>query len=521
MRKLSTLYPWQEECRQKWLSHCGRGIVQAVTGSGKTQLALACMDSLERLCASEQIPELRVKIVVPTAALMQQWNRALRSFLDSRSLSASDGRIGLRGAGYRTVPECSYTIYVINSARYSLAREILRDLKNGFSVLMIADECHHYSSGQNQLIFEFLPFLEDMENRFFSLGLTATLPSGSSGKNLTSVLGRCIYRYDMQKAASGKTVCGYDIFNINLSFRPEEAAEHQQLSDRMRRLYSQLAQADPSLRRLNTQELFERLRILASDSDSVVADSASAYMRLAYRRKSLVCMAASRQTCVLQLLQLLPNSQKVLIFGERIRQAEELYQQLKGLYPGKIGRYHSEMGELANRNALNRFRNGELRILIVCKAIDEGVDVPDASIGIILSGTSSRRQQIQRLGRIIRNAEGKERASLYYLHLTDSSEEQLFLPDSGEIHSFELSFHEKDENSGYFLHPEYDLAAENMLEHFSTDSERMFQEMVRCLDCGRVRSDWRLSADILEQKQHNAGSREDRNYWFCMGKLGK
>ncbi|MEY8427470.1 DEAD/DEAH box helicase family protein [Lachnospiraceae bacterium 46-15] len=88
------LYQWQEECLERWFSNKGRGMVQAVTGAGKTFLALMAAARLEK----QQNRSLRVKIVVPTAALMRQWNRALREFLEDSGRDSEEwGEIGLRG----------------------------------------------------------------------------------------------------------------------------------------------------------------------------------------------------------------------------------------------------------------------------------------------------------------------------------------------------------------------------------------------------------------------------------------
>lgn len=174
-----------------------------------------------------------------------------------------------------------------------------------------------------------------------------------------------------------------------------------------------------------------------------ISETVSRYMMLTYKRKRLLCLAAERLACVCELVERLGTREKIMIFGERISQADELYRRLSEKYPGRIGRYHSQMGRQANKNALERFSIGELRILISCKAIDEGVDVPDASVGIVLSGTSVQRQRIQRLGRIIRNAEGKDRASLYYLHVEESAEDAEFLPDVEEDCIFELAYQEE------------------------------------------------------------------------------
>ncbi len=75
------LYHWQEECLNQWIANNGRGMVQAVTGSGKTLLALAA----DRLSQNTEL-DLRIKIVVPTGALLRQWNRALKAFLNKKGV---------------------------------------------------------------------------------------------------------------------------------------------------------------------------------------------------------------------------------------------------------------------------------------------------------------------------------------------------------------------------------------------------------------------------------------------------
>lgn len=511
------LYQWQEECLERWFSNNGRGMVQAVTGSGKTLLALTAADRLSRRTDLD----LRVKIVVPTSALMHQWNRALKAFLIQKGVQKNAQQlIGLRGGGYRPSPDCRYMIYVINSARYELARQILSELRGGKSVLLIADECHHYVSGQNQLIFEFLPHITPYKEHFYSLGLSATLPSGQAGHELATALGRKIYSYGMEEATARRTVCPYDIFHIGLSFEPDERAEYDELSDRISILYFTLLSSYPILDKLDQRERFELLRSLTGDKDKRIVDTARQYMRLTYIRKSLVCLAADRLDCACDLVEYLGIQDKILVFGERIRQAEALYERLRDQYPGKIARYHSKLGAQANKNALERFRSGDVRILIACKAIDEGVDVPDAAVGIILSGTSTQRQRIQRLGRIIRKKEGKENAALYYLHITESSEDSCFLPSAKENRIFDLEY---QPDRSMFYNPAYVRNAARMLERMQHAglSENKIQEAIHCLDLGSVRADWLAGKDVIEQHIRNAASTRERNYWMCMKKIAE
>lgn len=513
------LYQWQEECLERWWANGKRGMVQAVTGAGKTRLALGAIERLEKQLQGE----LRVKIVVPTGGLMRQWYKALREFLADSERMQSRGwweSIGLRGAGHRDTGDRKYVIYVINSARYELARKILDEVKDGKNVFLIADECHHYESGQNRLIFEFLPYLKSDETHFFSLGLSATLPSGAAGSFLSSVLGKKIYSYEMRRAFSQKTVCTFDAYHISVPFRKEERYEYEEVTERMQGLYRKLLFHCPMLGRLNQKERFETLRKMAQESKGETAENAALYIRLTYKRKSLVCLAAARCACAYDLIQCLGMEDKVIIFGERISQVEELYGLLEKRYPGRVGRYHSEMGDQANRNTLENFRSGTFRILAACKAVDEGIDIPDAQVGIILSGTSSKRQKIQRLGRILRKQEGKECAALYYIHVEDTSEESCFLPEGVTRHIYELEYKPGEHE---FIHQAYDETAQLLREAMKQKGidETKMQEMERCIRLGRVRSDWMADTRTLEKKVKESRYPREKNYWICMKKMAE
>lgn len=513
-----SLYPWQEECLALWFKHHGRGIVQAVTGAGKTHLALEAAFRLKQ----NLTPNVKVKIVVPTGALMKQWEKALRQFLadlpNHQKSANPPEKIGLRGNGCKDRTDCPYMIYVINSARYELARQILHDLNHGEAVLLIADECHHYQSGQNRLIFEFLPYIQPYEAQFFSLGLSATLPQGEGGKYLSSVLGRRIYNYGMEKALSLRTVCPYDIFSVALSFTWEERMEYDELTDKMNRLFNRLIQLSPMLRTAETREYFDILRELSSSKNLRTADLAAAYMLASYQRKKLLCLASGRISCAVSLIRRLPLEEKIIVFGERIQQADELYKHLQTFYPERVGRLHSQMGIQANKNTLERFRMGNIRILISCKAMDEGIDIPDAAVGIILSGTSTQRQRIQRLGRIIRKNQGKARAALYYLYIDNTSEDSCFLPNSKDIRLFELDY--RPDSDDFFCldyHKKAGLLLSRM-QQTGIEKEKL-QEARCCLQLGSVRADWTRTTEELKSQLETAASAREKNYWNCMKRL--
>lgn len=508
-----TLYAWQEQCLQQWFSHHGRGIVQAVTGSGKTRLALEALCRLEDLFGEK----LRIKIVVPTEALMLQWRTALLEAADDPD--AMRRSTVLYGAGYHPDSELPFAIYIVNSARYSLARQILQEISGGYSVFLIADECHHYASGQNRLIFEFLPLITEKKSCFFSLGLTATLPGSDNGRYLQQVLGPRIYHYGMQQALQAGTLCRYDVFHIELSLLTEEAADYLDYTERMQHIFRTLAGKGLLSSQQTKAELFDQLKGLTHHKDPKLSRMASGYLQLSYLRKKLVCLAEARIPCAVRLVELLAETgRKTVIFGERISQADQLYRELSLHFPGKIGRCHSQMGTQANRNALNRFRDGEYQILITCKALDEGINIPDISVGIILSGTSMERQRIQRLGRIVRNAPGKESASLYYLHVSETTEDRVFLPDIADTKLAELSY-QPDTDS--FARDTYDALAEQLLREFSDKGAALNQleEAAAVLDQGRIQNDWMHPEADFKAKISDARTMREKNYWRCMEKI--
>ena len=417
---LKNEYRWQEECLAAWEENDCRGIVQAVTGSGKTILAVKAIKRLDETYKDN----LWTAVVVPTRALMMQWNRILRSFLlEDASLT------GLQ-----------FQVFVINSARYRLARQILDRLRNGIAVFLIADECHHYTSSENRKIFEFIPYIADAPGRYFSLGLSATVAArtdsavdDASVSLLKSALGKIVFRYSCDKALKEGTIAEFRLIQIALHFHREEEAEYTELSERMNFVRRQLYSLCPLLKK-DPGSFFSILQSLAKDSrHTEISCLAKAFLGLSYQRKKLVCMAENRIFCVRHLLQEIDVTKKVIIFSERIEQAETLFDLLKYDYGSKVGKYHSKAGKQANQNTLERFRNSEILILITCKALDEGIDVPDAEIGIILSGTGIERQRLQRLGRILRKNEGKETACLYYLYVKESMEEKTYVPLRREI----------------------------------------------------------------------------------------
>lgn len=510
------LYPWQNECLHAWFKHDCHGIIHVVTGAGKTVMALSAMEQLGR----ELSVPLRVKIVVPQTFLTSQWAYAMQSLA-----GIPRQEIGYYYGTHKDSPERPYMIYVVNSARYSLSRHILQDVRNGYAVLLVADECHHYASRENRKIFEFLPHLKGGDN-YYSLGLSATPQTIGYEQFLVPALGREIYRYTFDDAAAGKNIRSFVCFHISLSFSPEESSIYQDLSDRLTHVSDVLLKQCPSLGKLDNTRYFHALKHLVRSAESPrISQLAKAVLSLTYQRKSVVYNADARIPCTLHLIQQLDPLSRIIIFGERIEQADRLYEQLNRTFPNQVVRCHSQMEADARKAALNRYRNGESHILITCRALDEGFDIPSANVGIVLSSSSVERQRIQRLGRILRNSSGQTHiAGLYYLYVKDSSEKPFYLEEEngGNAASASLSLI-YDSSTGQFRNPSYENLMAIVLEKLKMQNKTpsTINECRRCLCLGMLRTDWMMGIADITKRIEEADDVREENYWICMKMLAQ
>ncbi|KLU62488.1 type III restriction enzyme, res subunit [Peptococcaceae bacterium CEB3] len=517
-RLTKRLFLWQEECLDLWFQQQGKGIINVVTGAGKTILALGAIARLEQTLAAKNAPALKIKIVVPKVFLAKQWAHSLEE-----DLAVPKAEIGVYSGIHKDPPTRKYMIYVVNSARDTLAKHFLADYQRGSSLLLIADECHHYGSPENSRIFDYMSQIPSRHpaSPYYTLGLSATPETAAFQEKLVPALGPVIYKYGFTDALNAKIISSFAIFNLKLAFTPYEEGKYLELSDRLVRALKFLMGVCPFLKGLTKPHFFARLEQLAQQSDDhQLANAARLFLNQALQRKDLVYRAESRLSCVKDLLTRLPLTSKVLIFSERIELADTLYETLRLVFPGQVGRYHSEMDERSRRDILRNYQDAQIRILVSCRALDEGLNVPATDIGIIASSTASDRQRIQRLGRILRSSGKKQMARLYYLYIGSSNEEQDLLADisrdlAGVVPILDLEY---DQESQDFIHPVYKNLSEQVLTYTRSRgwSPKIGAEIKRNLDLGKLSCDWWFSEENCRLRAQNACTRAERNYWVSM-----
>ena len=498
------MYTWQQECLKAWEENGCRGIAHVVTGAGKTVLALEAIRQFRA-----RYENARIRIVVPTIPLAQQWQSALL-----REARTEDERPGFFGAGRRDTWERPVMIYIINSAREHLPAHMEQSFALGQPVFLICDECHHYQSKENRKIFGFHipPFYP--KEQYACLGLSATPFGTAHDEVLTAGLGKEIYHYGFSEASSDGIVSPFTVIETAATFLPDERKRYRELSQELVILWTRLLKRCPWLKEMEKRAFRIELNRLAQEAGMDPSHPAVSYLLKTWERKKVSNLARTRIQCALAVLQQLPGDTRAILFCERISQAQDMLALLRRRM-GNIGvLYHSEMSGEARKRNLEAFRENRARVLISCRALDEGIDVPDANVGIVLSSSSVTRQRIQRLGRILRKAPGKTAACLYYIYLPESSDDRIYLPGLEGIPCAGLRYSAEEEA---FSNELYEYAAREVLQTAEKLNPPQLQELRRCLLEGLVRADYLLSPEELQNR--TAETIHGANYWKAMRKM--
>jgi superfamily II DNA or RNA helicase len=319
---------------------------------------------------------LRLLVVVPTIALQDQWFVTVEEDL---GIHEKDIKI-LTGKDLN--PNALVNIVVINTAR-----KFNHEINKSDQLLLVVDECHRAGSAENAQAL--------VKNTFATLGLSATpFREFDDGFKtfIEPIMGGVFYSYTLKDAISDGILADLEITNIRVPLLPSEESEYVQLTSSIGRAY-----ANESEKGLVEALLRKRARL---------------YNNAFYRIPTVVSIL-ERQRKV-----------RTIVFLESIDSAnlaKELLEERNHL----VTIYHSEISEVIRRSNLRMFRRGLFDILIACRALDEGFNVPEASLALIAAGTSSKRQRIQRMGRVLRSMAGKEKAQVVTLYATDVEEVRL------------------------------------------------------------------------------------------------
>lgn len=367
------LRDYQRRALEAWMASGRRGIIILPTGSGKTQIAIK---AIEMLGAS-------TLIVVPTLVLVEQWRRRLEE--------AFSIEIGVVGGG-------RYKINPLTVATYESASIRAEHLGDRF-LMLVFDEVHHLSAPTYKRIGE-------MYLAPYRMGLTARLGrAGRGGLEASELTGEVVFEMAVEDLA-GVHLSDYTIHTIYVPLSEQEAREYEANFSIYREYIRRRGMS------MRNQDDFQRfIRLSGFDPEA---------RRALLARNKAMEVALNSEEKIRHLKRILEENpwEKVLIFTQHNSLVYRISREM--LIPAIT----HQTPQREREEILERFKSGQYMRVVTSRILEEGVDVPDASVAIILSGTGSSREFIQRLGRILRKREGKH-ARLYELVSRGTAEARL------------------------------------------------------------------------------------------------
>jgi superfamily II DNA or RNA helicase len=338
---------------------------------------------------------LRVAIIVPTRILARQWRDELRA-----NLGIPPRWIGEQHTDARVERNSSHPILVavVNSARTRLATVMDGRRRSNCVAFLVVDECHRAGSEYNSKIFE--------GHYDFSLGLSATPEREDKGHEeyVYPGLGHPVYRYPLRRALDDDVVAPVTSIDLYVDFSTHEQSQWLLLKDQIGDSFRTLKHSHPDLALVPPELLLKEISRLAERHEP----AAMRLQKLLAERRALLANAQARGHCLKAILQWLARTRhRALVFHETIAAAEESHAYLRSDLNVRAELDHSKLQSDERVRAAHSFRTNNSQVLVAVRALDEGVDVPDATVAVIAAGSRSPRQRIQRFGRVLRRAEGK------------------------------------------------------------------------------------------------------------------
>jgi superfamily II DNA or RNA helicase len=378
---LSTEYElrgYQSAALEAWHDAGDRGVVELPTGSGKTVIAIGAMVDLG----------VSALVVVPTIDLLEQWQRELHAEFDRP--------VGRLGGGEQRVD-------AVTVATYDSAYLRADELGDRFG-LLVFDEVHHLGGEGYRDIARLMAAPA-------RLGLTATFerPDGAH-EAIEELVGGVVYRLDADDLA-GEHLADYDIKRVEVELTADERARYEEhqgtFTDYLRESGLQLHSGS------DYRKLVKR-----SGSDPRAREAL-----LAKQRAREVMMNADGKTTALADILDRHREDRVIVFTAHTDLVYDIAERFL------IPPITSETGAAERREILERFRRGDYSRVVTANVLDEGVDVPDANVAVVLSGSGSEREFTQRLGRVLRPMETDDstvgRALLYEVVTAETAEERV------------------------------------------------------------------------------------------------
>jgi len=363
----------QDRIIRKWLEAGMVGTAECATGFGKTIMAMLGIKHVRSI-----YPELSVMVVVPTLYLQEQWLERLADFdLDN------------------------VEVWVINSAVK----------QTHFVDLLVLDEIHQYTAEVFGQIF-------DRVSYGYVFGLTATLRENDSRTELIHQRCPVIDQVTMKEALDNGWIAPFQVYNLGLTLEGDEAETYEKLAKDFNRYFAAFGHNfDLAMKCVTNPTALRAYAAQLQWDEKRLQASAYQWMSNMRQRKDFLYNLPSKHDAAIDVINLFPE-RMVITFSQTIESAERLAKALGS----RAEVYHSQMkGKKVNgkkitatavkQAAIDRFASkhhlNTCSVLCTAKAMDQGADIPDVDMVVVVSASATPLQAIQRYGRSLRAVEGK------------------------------------------------------------------------------------------------------------------
>lgn len=383
------LYPWQADAFQQWENNDCKGIVKGATGTGKTRVA-------HRVIASwlNKYPDAKITVIVPSIPLLGQWVDELKEIF-------VDIDIGLVGDGNTDSLEKGNNLNVVVMA--SAAKKLKNNDSMGENHLIIVDECHRLGARYTRMAMTC--------NHQATLGLSGTPKREDTGlKVVQELLGEVVVEYLYDKALADGVIPPFKVKAIQADLTEKEQKSYDVMQKRIVNLVKSLTSKYG-----NGGNLVVKCQTLLKQRVSDI--EIGLFLKTIREQKDLINSAINRFVILdILIAKETMNGKKTMAFHESVEDIQVLakkYAHMNAL------QYHYKVGNKKSKTAiLDAFKAGDSNLLFSCRALTEGVNIPDAEVGIMVSGTRSARSRIQTVGRLLRGDE----ATIYFIYFPQTKD---------------------------------------------------------------------------------------------------
>lgn len=380
----------QLEAIDAWLKNGLRGSIIYSTGTGKTEIAFECARRAANMLSSDRF---KVLFLVPRIVLIEQNVKRLLNYGLGKEV------VGVYYGERKDAKEITISTYqsVINNF------QLIRNAN-----MIVLDEIHLLSETATEFDKIFDVILEDPKKAI--LGLTATLNEKDDKYSTIMVVAPPIRKYMIKDAVIDGRLAKPVIIPRAVRFTSYEQRGYEETSSKIKEISARLQVHDP----ITISKI-----LMNGGPRSSLAKSWFANVR---RRKEILSTASQKFIQVLNIVKEHPN-ERIMIFSETIESIEKLKKILKENHI-HAETMHNQIRAKERKLILEQWGKEYFPLLSV-HTLEIGYDIPQAGIAIIISSTSNINQIVQRIGRVIRKFEGKNRALIYVVYVNDTKDDNI------------------------------------------------------------------------------------------------